>query len=51
MEREWTDPRDGVTWEIEAIPRMQEMRPGDQVPMASKSHASPHRDLRRGVTD
>lgn len=37
MERTWTDKRDGLEWEIEAIPMMRRMEPGDRIPMIGET--------------
>lgn len=36
MERTWMDKRSGKQWELDAIPTMQRMRPGDSVPMMNE---------------
>ncbi len=33
MKRNWTDSRDGTEWEVDAIPIIQQMEPGEPVPM------------------
>lgn len=33
MDRTWTDPRDGKTWDVRATPLMQTEQPGEPTPM------------------
>ena len=37
MKRNWTDSRDGSEWEIEAIPLMGQVNPGEAVPMIGQT--------------
>jgi hypothetical protein len=29
----WSDSRDGIEWEVEGVPMMQEVKPGGSIPM------------------